>query len=60
MAKNKAVLFGGATGDTVKYSMTGDTFMFNVLGKNWQKLQGKNQFSNYFSQRSGTIAKSSA
>jgi protein phosphatase len=38
VAKNKVVLFGGATGDTVKYSMTGDTFIFNVLGKNWQKL----------------------
>jgi protein phosphatase len=32
------VLFGGATGDTGKYSMTGETFLFNVLSKNWQKL----------------------
>ena len=40
VAKNKVVLFGGATGDTGKYSMTGETFMYNVLSKNWQKLQG--------------------
>ena len=42
VAKSKIVLFGGATGDTGKYSMTGETFLFNVLSKNWQKLQGKN------------------
>lgn len=41
VAKQKVVLFGGATGDTGKYSMTGETFMFNILSKNWQKLQGK-------------------
>lgn len=36
--KHKAVLFGGATGDTGKYSMTGDTYVFNVAKRNWQKL----------------------
>ena len=41
VAKQKVVLFGGATGDTGKYSMTGETFMYNILSKNWQKLQGK-------------------
>lgn len=35
VAKQKIVLFGGATGDTGKYSMTGETFLFNVLSKNW-------------------------
>lgn len=41
VAKQKVVLFGGATGDTGKYSMTGETFMYNILSKNWQKLLGK-------------------
>ena len=36
--KHKAVLFGGATGDTGKYSMTGDTYLFNVTKRSWQKL----------------------
>ena len=35
VAKQKVVLFGGATGDTGKYSMTGDTYLFNVIGKSW-------------------------
>jgi hypothetical protein len=35
VAKNKVVLFGGATGDTGKYSMTGETYLFNVLNKQW-------------------------
>ena len=61
VAKQKVVLFGGATGDTGKYSMTGETFMFNVLSKNWQKLQGKKRVSNfYYSQRSTTFTKSRA
>lgn len=42
VAKQKVVLFGGATGDTGKYSMTGETYMFNILNKQWTKLQGKN------------------
>lgn len=59
VAKQKVVLFGGATGDTGKYSMTGETFMYNVLSKNWQKLQGKNLTSNcHLSQRSTTFTKS--
>ena len=41
VSKSKVVLFGGATGDTGKYSMTGETFMYNILNKAWQKLQGK-------------------
>ena len=41
VSKSKIVLFGGATGDTGKYSMTGETFMYNILNKVWQKLQGK-------------------
>ena len=38
--KTKVVLFGGATGDTGKYSMTGETYMFNILTKTWSKLNG--------------------
>ena len=41
VSKAKVVLFGGATGDTGKYSMTGETFMYNILNKAWQKLSGK-------------------
>lgn len=41
VSKSKVVLFGGATGDTGKYSMTGETFMYNILNKAWQKLTGK-------------------
>ena len=39
--KYKVVLFGGATGDTGKYSMTGETFMFNLLLKTWTELNVK-------------------
>ena len=41
VSKSKVVLFGGATGDTGKYSMTGETYIYNILNKSWQKLQGK-------------------
>lgn len=35
VSKTKVVLFGGATGDTGKYSMTGETYMYNILNKAW-------------------------
>ena len=38
MSNSKVVLFGGATGDTGKYIMTGDTYLFNILTKSWIKL----------------------
>ena len=38
VSKTKVVLFGGATGDTGKYQMTADTFLFNVQKKQWTKL----------------------
>lgn len=41
VSKTKVVLFGGATGDTGKYSMTGETYLFNILTKTWSKLNGK-------------------
>lgn len=33
IAKGKAILFGGATGDTGKFSITGETFSFDVTTK---------------------------
>ncbi len=36
--KHKVVLFGGAVGDTGKYSMTGDTYIFNATKRSWTKL----------------------
>ena len=39
--KNKVVLFGGATGDTGKYSMTGETFIYNMYLKAWTELSVK-------------------
>ena len=57
--KYKVVLFGGATGDTGKYSMTGETFIFNLLLKQWTELSGKFKITAKFvlySQRSASIA----
>ena len=48
VSKSKVVLFGGATGDTGKYSMTGETFIYNILNKSWQKLQGELFLQNSF------------
>lgn len=36
---NKVVLFGGATGDSGKYSMTGETFIFNMISQSWTELK---------------------
>lgn len=33
VSKKKAVLFGGATGDTGKYVITGDTYIFEIPTK---------------------------
>lgn len=41
VSNSKVVLFGGATGDTGKYIMTGDTYLFNILTKGWTKLASK-------------------
>lgn len=47
VSKTKVVLFGGATGDTGKYSMTGETYLFNILTKTWSKLNGTLKFKYY-------------
>ena len=33
-------MFGGATGDTGKYVITGDTYTFDMITMKWQKLDG--------------------
>jgi len=36
--RSKVILFGGATGDTGKYCMSGDTYIFNLSKSFWSKL----------------------
>jgi hypothetical protein len=38
ISKTKAVLFGGATGDTGRYSITGDTYLYDMISSNWKRL----------------------
>ena len=40
VSKNKVVLFGGATGDTGKYIITGDTYALDLISYRWTKLEG--------------------
>jgi len=42
VSKSKVVLFGGATGDTGKYIITGDTYALDLISYKWTKLEGKN------------------
>jgi len=42
VSKSKVVLFGGATGDTGKYIITGDTYTLDLISFKWTKLEGKN------------------
>ena len=38
------MLFGGATGDTGRYIITGDTYGLDLIASKWSKLEGnKNQ-----------------
>ena len=41
VSKSKVILFGGATGDTGKYIITGDTYGLDLIGNKWSKLDGK-------------------
>lgn len=34
------MLFGGATGDTGKYIITGDTYALDLISYKWTKLEG--------------------
>ncbi len=60
VSKTKVVLFGGATGDTGKYSMTGETYLFNILTKTWSKLNGNSNLimRSIYSEGSASISKS--
>ena len=40
MSKSKVVIFGGATGDTGKYIITGDTYALDLISSKWSKLEG--------------------
>ncbi len=39
VSKTKAILFGGATGDTGRYTITADTYLFDNLTKIWMRLE---------------------
>ena len=38
ISKTKVILFGGAIGDTGKYSITGDTFCFDIALRVWSRI----------------------
>ena len=38
-------MFGGATGDTGKYVITGDTYCLDLISNKWSKLEGKSMAS---------------
>ena len=40
VSKTKVVIFGGATGDTGKYTITGDTYSFDLIARFWRKIDG--------------------
>ncbi len=40
VSKSKVILFGGATGDTGKYIITGDTYALDLISYKWTKLEG--------------------
>ena len=40
VSKSKVILFGGATGDTGKYIITGDTYGLDLISYKWTKLEG--------------------
>lgn len=39
ISKSKIIMFGGATGDTGKYTITGDTYALDLISKKWSKLE---------------------
>lgn len=46
VSKSKVVIFGGATGDTGKYIITGDTYALDLISSKWSKLEGKCDWHN--------------
>ena len=41
------ILFGGATGDTGKYIITGDTYGLDLINNKWSKLEGNHFIINF-------------
>ena len=41
ISETKAILFGGATGDTGKYAIKSETFSFDLLTRYWRKIDCK-------------------
>jgi hypothetical protein len=41
VSPTKVVLFGGAVGDTRTFSITNETFCYNIMTKIWSKLVSK-------------------
>lgn len=41
VSKTKAILFGGAIGDSGKFAITNDTYSFEFPTKQWKKLDVK-------------------
>jgi hypothetical protein len=41
ISPDKAILFGGAIGNTGKFSITGDTYLCDLKTMNWKKLERK-------------------
>eukprot|EP00357_Protocruzia_adherens_P011297 CAMPEP_0115014480 /NCGR_PEP_ID=MMETSP0216-20121206/26107_1 /TAXON_ID=223996 /ORGANISM="Protocruzia adherens, Strain Boccale" /LENGTH=783 /DNA_ID=CAMNT_0002384235 /DNA_START=200 /DNA_END=2551 /DNA_ORIENTATION=- len=39
ISKTKAIMFGGATGDTGKYSITGECYIFDNMARRWLRLE---------------------
>ena len=39
ISKTKCILFGGATGDTGRYTITADTYLFDSSTAAWKKLE---------------------
>eukprot|EP00742_Colponemidia_sp_Colp-10_P004306 GILJ01004593.1.p1 GENE.GILJ01004593.1~~GILJ01004593.1.p1 ORF type:complete len:767 (-),score=86.58 GILJ01004593.1:414-2714(-) len=39
VSSERVVLFGGATGDTGKYAITGDTFIFDLGSNKWSRME---------------------
>lgn len=37
--KTKIVMFGGATGNTGQFSITDNTYLFDIVTKIWKKLE---------------------
>lgn len=39
ISRTKAILFGGATGDVGRYTITNDTYIFDLILRKWSKLE---------------------